>query len=126
MKKIPLHSAHLNKSLKLGLLVLVLLSACSTQKNTFVSRNFHSITTKYNGFFNARESYREGVKRLAQEHEDNYEDVLSIFRYGSEQQMRSVAGNMEIAYQKELSTQELKGTTAIIRQLVKNPRRTAP
>lgn len=74
--------------------------SCSTQKNTFVNRNFHSITTKYNGYFNARESYRDGLYRLDQVHEDNYEDVLSIFRYGSQQQRSVVAGNMETAYQK--------------------------
>ena len=33
-------------------------------------------------------------------HEDNYETVLSIFRYGSEQQMGTVSSNMDIAYQK--------------------------
>jgi len=65
-----------------------------------VNRNFHSITTKYNGFFNARESYKAGLKRLDQLHEDNYEEVLSIFRYGSKQQAATVAGDMETAYQK--------------------------
>ncbi len=74
--------------------------SCSTKKNTIVNRNFHSITTKYNGFFNARESYNAGVKKLEQLHEDNFEDVLSIFRYGSKQQASSVAGDMETAYQK--------------------------
>ncbi len=81
-------------------LILFIGWSCSTQKNTFVNRNYHSITTKYNGYFNARESYRDGLARLDQMHEDNYEDVLSIFRYGSEQQAASVAGNMDIAYQK--------------------------
>lgn len=83
-----------------GVLMLFFVLGCSTQKNTFVNRNYHSITTKYNGYFNARESYREGLRRLAQLHEDNYEDVLSVFKYGSEQQMRTISGNMEIAYQK--------------------------
>ncbi len=80
--------------------LLVFTWGCSTQKNTLVSRNFHSITTKYNGYFNARESYREGIRQLNDAHEDNYEDVLSIFRYGSDQQASRVAGNMDVAYQK--------------------------
>jgi tetratricopeptide (TPR) repeat protein len=74
--------------------------ACSTQKNTFVSRNFHSITTKYNGYFNGRENYLKGLQQLDKVHEDNYEDVLSVFRYGSTQQATLVAGNMDLAYQK--------------------------
>ncbi len=82
------------------IVLLIIGGACSTQKNTFVNRNYHSITTKYNGYFNARESYRDGLYRLDQMHEDNYEDVLSVFRYGSDQQAASIAGNMDIAYQK--------------------------
>ncbi|TVQ13150.1 MAG: hypothetical protein EA361_10065 [Bacteroidetes bacterium] len=82
------------------IVILIIGGACSTQKNTFVNRNYHSITTKYNGYFNARESYRDGLYRLDQMHEDNYEDVLSVFRYGSTQQAASIAGNMDIAYQK--------------------------
>jgi tetratricopeptide (TPR) repeat protein len=82
-----------------GSFVLFLVS-CSTQKNTFTNRTYHSITTKYNGFFNARESYRAGLKRLSEIHEDNYENVLSIFRYGGEQSATIVAGNMDVAYQK--------------------------
>ncbi|MFP4288634.1 MAG: tetratricopeptide repeat protein [Bacteroidales bacterium] len=81
-------------------IILLLAGGCSTQKNTFVNRNFHSITTKYNGYFNARENYRQGLSSLAENHEDNYETVLSVFQYGSEQQASSIAGQMDIAYQK--------------------------
>ncbi len=80
--------------------ILILAGGCSTQKNTFINRNYHSITTLYNGYFNARESYRQGLKHLEEAHEDNFEDVLSIFKYGSEQQAGAVASNMDIAYQK--------------------------
>jgi tetratricopeptide (TPR) repeat protein len=80
--------------------IFLFLASCSTQKNTFTNRTYHSITTKYNGFFNARESYRTGLKRLSERHEDNYENVLSIFRYGGEQSAAMVAGNMDVAYQK--------------------------
>ena len=82
------------------MVTVLFFAGCSTQKNTFLNRNYHSITTLYNGYFNARESYRDGLRRLYNMHEDNYENVLSIFRYGSEQQMQTVAGSMDIAYQK--------------------------
>ncbi len=73
---------------------------CSTQKNTLPNRLYHSINAKYNGYFNARESYREGLKRLSEMHNDNYDQVLQVFRYGTEQQAASIANNMEVAYQK--------------------------
>ncbi len=74
--------------------------ACSTQKNKLPNRLYHSINAKYNGYFNARESYREGVKRLSNVHNDNYEQVLSIFRYGNEQQATAASSYMDVAYQK--------------------------
>ena len=73
---------------------------CSTQKNSFVNRTYHTINAKYNGFFNARESYRDGVKRLGELHNDNYEQILSIFRYGTEQDVGSVRSNMDVTYEK--------------------------
>ncbi len=81
-------------------LVVFLFTGCSTQKDRFVNRAYHSINAKYNGFFNARESYREGLKRLAELHTDNYENILSIFTYGTEQDAASVGSNMDIAYEK--------------------------
>ena len=88
-----------------GLLLIALLSVllqwgCSTQKNTFVNRTYHTVNAKYNGFFNARENYRQGIVRLSESHVDNYDQVLSVFRYGTEQDRPGVRGQMEIAYEK--------------------------
>ncbi len=86
--------------------IIILLSAiflqygCSTQKNSFVNRTWHNINAKYNGFWNARESYNEGVKRLGELHSDNYEEILSIFRYGTPQDAASIRSNMEVTYEK--------------------------
>ncbi len=100
MKHLIRKSLSLKISLLGSILFLLFFAGCSTQKNTFLNRNYHSITTLYNGYFNARESYRDGLRRLSNMHEDNYENVLSIFKYGSEQQMGSISSNMDIAYQK--------------------------
>ncbi len=82
------------------LLLAPLYWSCSTQKDSFVNRAYHTVNAKYNGFFNARESYREGVLRLSRMHVDNYDQVLSVFRYGSEQQASSVVSYMDVAYEK--------------------------
>lgn len=87
----------------LALVIFLSLSTiwgCSTQKNTLPNRLYHTTNAKYNGYFNARESYREGVRRLSNAHNDNYEQILSIFRYGNEQQAASIASYMDVAYQK--------------------------
>ena len=100
MKHLARKPLRLKISLFGSLILILFFAGCSTQKNTFLNRNYHSITTLYNGYFNARESYRDGLRRLSNMHEDNYENVLSIFKYGSEQQMGGISSNMDIAYQK--------------------------
>ncbi len=80
--------------------LLLLFWGCSTQKDSFVNRAYHTINAKYNGYFNAREAYKDALKQLDENHSDNYEEVLDIFRYGSEQDRSAVQGNMEEVYEK--------------------------
>lgn len=80
--------------------VLLLFWGCSTQNNSFVNRTYHTVNAKYNGYFNAREAYKEALNQLNENHTDNYEEVLDIFRYGNEQDRAAVSGNMEVAYEK--------------------------
>lgn len=84
----------------LAVFFLIVGWACSTQKNALPNRLYHSINAKYNGYFNARENYREGLRRLSAMHVDNYDHILKIFRYGDAQQASSIAHNMDLAYQK--------------------------
>lgn len=83
-----------------SVMVLSMLPGCSTQKNSWVNRTYHAINAKYNGFFNARESYKEGVLRLSELHTDNYDQILSVFRYGDEQNANAIRGNMDVTYEK--------------------------
>lgn len=87
-------------SLWLMVTVLLLFWGCSTQKDSFVNRTYHTVTAKYNGYFNAREAYMEALEQLDENHTDNYEEVLDIFRYGNEQERETVRSNMEVAYEK--------------------------
>ncbi len=82
------------------LLLGLILFSCSTEKNRFLNRAYHSINTKYNGYFNARESYIDALKTLSNSHVDNYEKVLSIFQYGSSQDRQAIASNMDVVYEK--------------------------
>ena len=46
------------------LFVVVVFTSCSTKKNTWVSRNFHILTTHYNGWFYANEIINESVDKI--------------------------------------------------------------
>lgn len=61
--------------LAVGVLV-VMLSACSTKKNTATSRNWHAFTTRYNVYYNGAEHYRETLKEMEKNYEDDYTRTL--------------------------------------------------
>lgn len=54
--------------------------ACSTKKDSFVNRNFHSVNTKYNVLYNGNNALTTGVNDLKTTYSDNYWDVLTIER----------------------------------------------
>ncbi|MEM6718310.1 MAG: hypothetical protein AAF611_03245 [Bacteroidota bacterium] len=58
----------------------ILLFSCSTRKDTFINRNFHSVTTKYNVLFNGKVAFEEGRNALMNAYIDNYWEILPIER----------------------------------------------
>lgn len=88
-------------SLKLLLLILVgFLFSCSQQKNTPISRTFHSITAKYNILFNGDEGYRKGMKRLDESFKDDYSRILPVFTYGNKDVASSISSDMDLGIKK--------------------------
>ncbi len=80
--------------------IAVIWSSCSVKKNNVVSCNYHGMITHYNFFFNARERVRTGSASLATSHEDKYDRVLSIFKYGDLTKAKSVFPDMDEAMKK--------------------------
>lgn len=69
----------LNISVTLSVLGILLFS-CSTKKDTFINRNWHSVTTKYNVLFNGNVAFDEGRKALMNAYIDNYWEILPVER----------------------------------------------
>lgn len=67
---------------KLSLLVLVvlLLAACSRKKNTFLSRNSHALSTKYNVLYNGDLAFTAGKNQLAAGYRDDFWEILPVER----------------------------------------------
>ncbi len=78
----------------------IVLSSCSTEKNTIITRGYHNVTSHYNGFFNAREKIKDGANKLAQAHEDKYDRILSVFKYADATKAKSVFPQMDEAIKK--------------------------
>lgn len=51
---------------------------CSTKKDAFLNRSYHSVTTNYNVLYNGDEALRIGLAQLNANYEDNYWERLPI------------------------------------------------
>lgn len=63
----------------MAIFLVVLFIGCSTKKNTAATRAFHELTTRYNVYFNAEESYNETLKNISENTKDNYSELLPMF-----------------------------------------------
>lgn len=59
-------------------MVGILLGGCSTKKDTWVNRSFHSTTTKYNVLYNGHVAFEQGLEMLKENYQDNFFEVLPI------------------------------------------------
>lgn len=61
-------------------LLFVLAVACSTKKNTFVSRNWHAINSEYNVLYNGDVALQLGINDLKTGYKDNFWEILPVER----------------------------------------------
>jgi len=64
----------------IGLLIVVL-TGCSTSKNTFPNRAYHNVTCRYNVYWNGNQAMKEAEKELAKLSKDNYTATLPVYNY---------------------------------------------
>lgn len=73
------------KSRYLVLLISAMLmvgSGCSTKKNKFLNRFWHSMNTKFNGYFNGNEAVKAGIQELVKSRKDNFTKIIPVYEYG--------------------------------------------
>ena len=58
---------------------IVLLSGCKTNKNTFVHRGYHNLTARFNGYYYATESIKEGEEKIRTTYKYDYDKFLPVF-----------------------------------------------
>ena len=58
----------------------MILVACSTKKNSFVTRNWHAVNTEYNTLYNGGLALETGINELKSGYTDNFWELLPIER----------------------------------------------
>ena len=77
------------------LCLCALLAACSQEKDAFLNRTFHRLTARDNGWFNAHEKLNELVMDIEDAHQDDFDQILPLFVYGTEEQSRNAVPDLE-------------------------------
>jgi tetratricopeptide (TPR) repeat protein len=87
----------LNKVFRTAIPVIILMIAgsCSTKKNTVVTRSYHNLTSHYNIYFNAYDSYNQGIKKVQTSYKDDFNNQLPLFTYSSKEAARMVLADMD-------------------------------
>ena len=91
-----------NKAIK-ALIIFVsslVIISCSTKKKNFISRGYHKTTAKYNGYFNGKESLKAGIKKLEENHKDDFSQIIPVFKTGDLAKNQTIHPYMNKAIEK--------------------------
>jgi tetratricopeptide (TPR) repeat protein len=91
-----------NKIQLILVVIILTLAGCSTERNTLVTRTYHSVTAKYNIFFNGNESFKNGIKKQQSQFPFNYAKILPIFLDSNADIANTISSDMETAIRKSI------------------------
>lgn len=94
------------------LIISVVLTFCSVEKNTRSSRFYQGMTAKYNIYFNGYESFKAGLAKISRSYQDDYAELLKVFEYSDPSTASLCSSDMERAIQKASKLISLKSITA--------------
>ena len=80
--------------------ILSFIWACSTEKNTLLSRSYHGTTAHYNGYFNANDLLEEAMKTYRENQKEDYYSVLPILQLPSEEEVKNMYSPIDTAIAK--------------------------
>jgi hypothetical protein len=94
---------HLKNAIKhilLFVLLVTLISSCSTKKNTWVSRNFQALNTRFNVYFNGDVSYNDGLKNIQKANVEDYSTIIPMYPISRHSNANAATTNMDMAIEK--------------------------
>ena len=86
------------------LVIALLLTACSTNKNTPQSRFWQSFTARYNTYFNGSQAFIEGSIEKENGNKDNYTEIIPLYTVGNKQSRDLGKSNFSRAIEKSEKT----------------------
>lgn len=96
MKKRP----NIHPSFLFAITLVILTVACSTEKNTSMSRWWHGFNARYNTYYNGSVAYIEGSLEKEQGNQDNYTELLPLYVVGNKSSKEIGKSNFDKAIEK--------------------------
>ncbi|MBO7247612.1 MAG: hypothetical protein J6V02_04635, partial [Bacteroidaceae bacterium] len=81
-------------------IIIMIMTACSTSKNTAGSRFYQSMITKYNVYHNGYEAYKQGYEAQEKAVNDNYLEILDLYPVSDEKVWKTGTSNFDLAIEK--------------------------
>lgn len=82
------------------IILMMILSSCSTQKNTWATRSYHQTKVKYNILYNGNVAYEEGLKAIRDANTDDYSHVLYLYPVSNHTAAEASASQMDKTIEK--------------------------
>ena len=79
---------------------LLVVSACSSHKNTAKSRFWQSFTAKYNIYYNGTLAYIEGSQAKEDGNKDNFTEIIPLYTVGNKNSVSLGSGSFDKAIEK--------------------------
>ena len=94
------------------LLLLAVVTGCSTSRNTAASRSYQALVTKYNVYFNGSEAYRKGYESQEKAKTDNLLEILDLYPISDEKVRSTGTSSFDVAIEKAQKGIKLHSITA--------------
>lgn len=88
---------------------MMVISACSRKKDSFINRNWHAVTTEYNTLYNGNLALDQGKAQIAATYYDNFWEILPVERMQVSEEILLPGANRNEFF----NVAEVKATKAI-------------
>lgn len=75
-------------------------SNAQVKKESWIKTNWNNMIAHYNIYFNAEQKLESCVSNLAKKHQDDFNNIIDVFPYGSEKESKSIKEPLEAAMKK--------------------------
>lgn len=94
-----------------AVLAALALVACSTKRNTWLSRGFQRLTSHYNVYYNGVEAFEAGLDNIRSRGRNDYSQVLPVYEFADHEAAALAQGDMETALRKAHKLVQLHSIT---------------